>query len=198
MARVLVAEDEVLIRVDIVETLEEGGHTVVGEAGDGEQAVQLARELAPELVIMDVKMPKLDGVEAADRITKDGAAAVLVLTAFSDKELVERAAEAGSIGYLVKPFQPAQLLAAVQVALARAAEHRDLKESVEDLEAKLAARKVIERAKGKLMEQFGLTEEQAFVRMRRAAMDRQLPLAEIARRVLESTGPPQPSGPPQR
>jgi AmiR/NasT family two-component response regulator len=197
MARVLVAEDEVLIRVDIVETLEEGGHTVVGEAGDGEQAVQLARELAPELVIMDVKMPKLDGVEAASQIVAgapDGGA-VLILTAFSDKELVERAADAGSIGYLVKPFEPAQLLAAVQVALARAAERRDLKESVSDLETKLAARKVIERAKGKLMEQFGLTEEQAFVRMRRAAMDRQLPLAEIARRVLESTSAPQPSGP---
>ncbi|HEX6675297.1 MAG TPA: response regulator [Actinomycetes bacterium] len=204
MARVLVAEDEVLIRVDIVETLEEGGHTVVGEAGDGEQALQLARELAPELVIMDVKMPKMDGVEAATRIVEEGSGAVLVLTAFSDKELVERAAEAGSIGYLVKPFQPPQLLAAVQVALARAAERRDLKESVQDLEAKLAARKVIERAKGKLMEQFGLTEEQAFVRMRRAAMDRQLPLAEIARRVLESTtqsqpqAPPRPSGPAQR
>jgi two-component system, response regulator PdtaR len=197
MARVLVAEDEVLIRVDIVETLEEGGHTVVGEAGDGEQALQLARELAPELVIMDVKMPKMDGVEAATRIVEEGSGAVLVLTAFSDKELVERAAEAGSIGYLVKPFQPPQLLAAVQVALARAAERRDLKESVQDLEAKLAARKVIERAKGKLMEQFGLTEEQAFVRMRRAAMDRQLPLAEIARRVLESTNAPQPSGPSQ-
>jgi two-component system, response regulator PdtaR len=201
MARVLVAEDEVLIRVDIVETLEEGGHTVVGEAGDGEQAVQLARELAPELVIMDVKMPKLDGVEAASRIVAEApnAGAVLILTAFSDKELVERAAEAGSIGYLVKPFEPAQLLAAVQVALARAAEHRDLKESVSDLESKLAARKVIERAKGKLMEQFGLTEEQAFVRMRRAAMDRQLPLAEIARRVLESTNaPPEPSSQPPR
>ena len=197
MARVLVAEDEVLIRVDIVETLEEGGHTVVGEAGDGEQALQLARELAPELVIMDVKMPKMDGVEAANRIVEEGSGAVLVLTAFSDKELVERAAEAGSIGYLVKPFQPPQLLAAVQVALARAAERRGLKESVEDLEAKLAARKVIERAKGKLMEQFGLTEEQAFVRMRRAAMDRQLPLAEIARRVLESTTPSQPQAPPQ-
>jgi two-component system, response regulator PdtaR len=196
MARVLVAEDEVLIRVDIVETLEEGGHTVVGEAGDGEQAVQLARELAPELVIMDVKMPKLDGVEAASQIVADApiAGAVLILTAFSDKELVERAADAGSIGYLVKPFEPAQLLAAVQVALARAAERRDLKESVSDFETKLAARKVIERAKGKLMEQFGLTEEQAFVRMRRAAMDRQLPLAEIARRVLESTSAPQPSG----
>jgi two-component system, response regulator PdtaR len=196
MARVLVAEDEVLIRVDIVETLEEGGHTVVGEAGDGEQAVQLARELAPELVIMDVKMPKLDGVEAASQIVAGApnGGAVLILTAFSDKELVERAADAGSIGYLVKPFEPAQLLAAVQVALARAAERHDLKESVSDLEAKLAARKVIERAKGKLMEQFGLTEEQAFVRMRRAAMDRQLPLAEIARRVLESTSAPQPSG----
>jgi two-component system, response regulator PdtaR len=196
MARVLVAEDEVLIRVDIVETLEEGGHTVVGEAGDGEQAVQLARELAPELVIMDVKMPKLDGVEAASQIVAGApnGGAVLILTAFSDKDLVERAADAGSIGYLVKPFEPAQLLAAVQVALARAAERHDLKESVSDLEAKLAARKVIERAKGKLMEQFGLTEEQAFVRMRRAAMDRQLPLAEIARRVLESTSAPQPSG----
>src|SRR5512132_1992613 len=199
MARVLVAEDEILSRVDIVETLEEGGHTVVGEAGDGEQAVQLARELAPELVIMDVKMPKLDGVEAASQIVAGApnGSAVLILTAFSDKELVERAADAGSIGYLVKPFEPAQLLAAVQVALARAAERRDLKESVSDLETKLAARKVIERAKGKLMEQFGLTEEQAFVRMRRAAMDRQLPLAEIARRVLESTAPPQPSAPPQ-
>jgi two-component system, response regulator PdtaR len=196
MARVLVAEDEVLIRVDIVETLEEGGHTVVGEAGDGEQAVQLARELAPELVIMDVKMPKLDGVAAASQIVAGApnGGAVLILTAFSDKDLVERAADAGSIGYLVKPFEPAQLLAAVQVALARAAERRDLKESVSDLETKLAARKVIERAKGKLMEQFGLTEEQAFVRMRRAAMDRQLPLAEIARRVLESTSAPQPSG----
>ena len=186
MARVLVAEDEVLIRVDIVETLEEGGHTVVGEAGDGEQAVQLARDLAPELVIMDVKMPKLDGVEAANRIAQDGVAAVLVLTAFSDKELVERAAEAGSIGYLVKPFQPPQLLAAVRVALARADEHRELQQSVADLEAKLAARKLVERAKGKLMEQFGLTEEQAFTRMRRAAMDRQLPLVEIAKRVLEA------------
>jgi AmiR/NasT family two-component response regulator len=186
MARVLVAEDEVLIRVDIVETLEEGGHAVVGQAGDGEQAVELARELTPDLVVMDVKMPRLDGLEAARRIIGERLSAVLVLTAFSDKELVERAADAGSIGYLVKPFQPPQLLAAVEVALARAADHSGLQHTVEDLEAKLAARKVIERAKGRLMEQFGLTEEQAFTRMRRAAMDRQLPLAEIARRVLES------------
>jgi response regulator NasT len=184
MARVLVAEDEVLIRVDIVETLQEAGHVVVGEAGDGEQAVQLARELQPDLVVMDVKMPKLDGLAAARQITGEGPA-VLVLTAFSDKELVTEAADAGSIGYLVKPFQPAQLLAGVEVALARAAEHRDLQQSIGDLEQKLAARKVIERAKGRLMEQFGLTEDQAYTRMRRAAMDRQLPLAEIARRVLE-------------
>jgi response regulator NasT len=174
MARVLVAEDEVLIRVDIVETLEEGGHTVVGEAGDGEQAIRLARELAPDLVVMDVKMPKVDGP------------AVLILTAFSDKELVEEAADAGTIGYLVKPFQPAQLLAGVSVALARAADRRDLQGTVDDLESKLAARKVIERAKGRLMEQFGLTEDQAYTRMRRAAMDRQLPLSEIAKRVLEA------------
>ena len=186
MARVLVAEDEVLIRVDIVETLEEAGHAVVGQAGDGEQAVKLARELAPDLVVMDVKMPRMDGVAAARRISEEGSSAVLMLTAFSDRELVDEAAEAGTIGYLVKPFQPPQLLAAVRVALARADEHRELQQTVEELEAKLAARKVIERAKGKLMEQFGLTEEQAFTRMRRAAMDRQLPLVEIARRVLEA------------
>jgi response regulator NasT len=186
MARVLVAEDEVLIRVDIVETLEEAGHAVVGQAGDGEQAVKLARELAPDLVVMDVKMPRMDGVAAARRISEEGSSTVLMLTAFSDRELVDEAAEAGTIGYLVKPFQPPQLLAAVRVALARADEHRELQQSVADLEAKLAARKLVERAKGKLMEQFGLTEEQAFTRMRRAAMDRQLPLVEIAKRVLEA------------
>ncbi len=186
MARVLVAEDEVLIRVDIVESLEEGGHTVVGEAGDGEQTVALARELAPDLVVMDVKMPKLDGISAARQIIAETHAAVLILTAFSDRELVADAADAGSIGYLVKPFQPPQLLAAVEIALAAAAEHRDLQQTVEELEAKLADRKVIERAKGRLMEQFGLTEDQAYSRMRRAAMDRQLRLVEIARLVLES------------
>ena len=192
MARVLVAEDEVLIRVDIVETLEEAGHAVVGQAGDGEQAVKLARELAPDLVVMDVKMPRMDGVAAARRISEEGSSAVLMLTAFSDRELVDEAAEAGTIGYLVKPFQPPQLLAAVRVALARADEHRELQQSVADLEAKLAARKLIERAKGKLMEQFGLTEDQAFTRMRRAAMDRQLPLVEIAKRVVEAAQPQTP------
>jgi AmiR/NasT family two-component response regulator len=185
MARVLVAEDEVLIRVDIVETLEEAGHSVVGQASDGEQAIRLARELGPDLVVMDVKMPKMDGLTAARQITADGPA-VLVLTAFSDKELVEQAAEAGTIGYLVKPFQPAQLLAGVGVALARAADRRKLRDTVEDLEEKLANRKVIERAKGRLMEQFGLTEDQAYTRMRRAAMDRQLPLVEVARRILDA------------
>jgi AmiR/NasT family two-component response regulator len=187
MARMLVAEDEVLIRADIVESLEEGGHTVVGEVGDGEQAVELARELDPDLVVMDLKMPKLDGIQAARVITDETDAAVLVLTAFSDKQLVEDAAEAGTIAYLVKPFQPPQLLAAVEVALARAAERRDLEAQVDDLEAKLAARKVIERAKGRLMEQFNLTENEAYVRMRRTAMDRQVPLVEVARRVLESS-----------
>jgi AmiR/NasT family two-component response regulator len=186
MARLVVAEDEVLIRADIVESLEEGGHTVVGETGDGEQAVALVRELQPDLVVMDLKMPKMDGITAARQITDEGDAAVLVLTAFSDKQLVEDAADAGSIAYLVKPFQPPQLLAAVEVALARASERRELEAQVDDLEAKLEARKVIERAKGQLMEQFGLTENEAYTRMRRTAMDRQVPLVEVARRVLES------------
>src|SRR5262245_7595405 len=187
MARMLVAEDEVLIRADIVESLEEGGHTVVGEVGDGEQAVELTRELEPDLVVMDLKMPKMDGIQAARVITDEPDAAVLVLTAFSDKQLVEDAAEAGTIAYLVKPFQPPQLRGAAEVALARAAERRDLEAQVDDLEAKLAARKVIERAKGRLMEQFNLTENEAYVRMRRTAMDRQVPLVEVARRVLESS-----------
>ncbi len=191
--RVVVAEDEALIRLDLVEMLREEGYDVVGEAGDGEQAVRMARELGPDLVVMDVKMPKVDGLTAARQITADGPA-VLVLTAFSDKELVEQAADAGTIGYLVKPFQPAQLLAGVSVALARAADRRELQGTVEDLESKLAARKVIERAKGRLMEQFGLTEDQAYTRMRRAAMDRQLPLAEIAKRVLDAQ-PEAPSAP---
>jgi AmiR/NasT family two-component response regulator len=186
MARLVVAEDEVLIRADIVETLEEGGHTVVGETGNGEQAVELVTQLQPDLVVMDLKMPKMDGIQAARQITDDSDAAVLVLTAFSDKQLVEDAADAGTIAYLVKPFQPPQLLAAVEVALARATERRDLEAQVDDLEAKLAARKVIERAKGSLMEQFGLSENEAYTRMRRTAMDRQVPLVEVARRVLES------------
>jgi two-component system, response regulator PdtaR len=186
MARLVVAEDEVLIRADIVETLEEGGHTVVGETGNGEQAVELVRQLQPDLVVMDLKMPKMDGIQAARQITDEGDAAVLVLTAFSDKQLVEDAADAGTIAYLVKPFQPPQLLAAVEVALARATERRDLETQVDDLEAKLAARKIIERAKGSLMEQFGLSENEAYTRMRRTAMDRQVPLVEVARRVLES------------
>jgi response regulator NasT len=185
MARLVVAEDEVLIRADIVESLQEGGHTVVGETGDGEQAVELVRQLQPDLVVMDLKMPKMDGIAAARQITEEGDAAVLVLTAFSDKQLVEDAADAGTIGYLVKPFQPPQLLAAVEVALARAAERRELEAQVDDLEAKLAARKIIERAKGQLMEQFGLSENEAYTRMRRTAMDRQVPLVEVARRVLE-------------
>jgi AmiR/NasT family two-component response regulator len=186
MARMLVAEDEVLIRADIVESLQEGGHTVVGEVGDGEQAVELVRELDPDLVVMDLKMPKMDGITAARQITEESDAAVLVLTAFSDKQLVEDAADAGTIGYLVKPFQPPQLLAAVEVALARASERRDLEAQVDDLESKLAARKIIERAKGQLMEQFNLSENEAYVRMRRTAMDRQVPLVEVARRVLEA------------
>lgn len=190
MARVLVAEDEVLIRADVVETLELAGHSVVGEARDGEQAVELTRELEPDLVIMDVKMPRLDGLAAAREISDAGGPGVLVLTAFSDSRLTGEAAEAGVVGYLVKPFEPAQLLAAVDVALARSREREGLRDTVEDLQIKLADRKVIERAKGRLMAQSGVTEEEAFAWLRRTAMNHQMRLAEVARRVLAASEPP--------
>lgn len=190
MARVLVAEDEVLIRADVVETLELAGHSVVGEARDGEQAVELTRELEPDLVIMDVKMPRLDGLTAAREISDAGGPGVLVLTAFSDSHLTGVAAEAGVVGYLVKPFEPAQLLAAVDVALARSREREGLRDTVEDLQIKLADRKVIERAKGRLMAQSGVTEEEAFAWLRRTAMNHQMRLAEVARRVLAASEPP--------
>lgn len=190
MARVLVAEDEVLIRADVVETLELAGHSVVGEARDGEQAVELTRELEPDLVIMDVKMPRLDGLTAAREISDAGGPGVLVLTAFSDSRLTGEAAEAGVVGYLVKPFEPAQLLAAVDVALARSREREGLRDTVEDLQIKLADRKVIERAKGRLMAQSGVTEEEAFAWLRRTAMNHQMRLAEVARRVLAASEPP--------
>ena len=187
MARVLVAEDEVLIRVDIVETLTEGGHTVVGEAGDGEQALRLARELGPDLVVMDVKMPVLDGISAAERIVSQRIAPVLILTAFSQRELVERAREAGAMAYLVKPFAKTDLVPAIEMALSRHEEIAQLESEVADLTERLETRKLVDRAKGLLQTRYGLTEPDSFRWIQKAAMDKRTSMREVAQVVIAET-----------
>lgn len=182
--KVLIAEDEAIIRLDLKEMLEEEGHDVVGEASDGEAAIRLARERAPDLVIMDIKMPGLDGLAAAEKIVEEEIAAVLILTAFSQKDLVQRAAEAGAIGYLVKPFQKADLMPAIEIALARHEEFSALKKEAADLSERLETRKVVDRAKGKLMDAQKLSEAEAFRHIQKRAMDERRPMKEIAHDVL--------------
>ena len=160
--RVVVAEDESLIRMDIVEILRDNGFDVVGEAADGEAAVALALELRPDLVIMDVKMPKMDGITAADKLNKEHVAPVVLLTAFSQKELVERATEAGALAYVVKPFTPNDLLPAIEIALSRWAQIVALENEVSDLSERFETRKIVDIAKGILNEKMGLTEPEAF------------------------------------
>ena len=182
--RVLIAEDEAIIRLDLKEMLEEEGLHVVGEAADGEAAVRLAAEKRPDLVIMDIKMPGMDGLTAAEKLAETGEAAVLILTAFSQKDLVERAAEAGAMGYLVKPFQKSDLMPAIQVALARHAQVRALKAETGDLTEQLETRKVVDRAKGKLIDSEGLTEAEAFRRIQKQAMDERRSMREVAAAIL--------------
>ena len=182
--RILVAEDETIIRLDLVELLKRAGMDVVGEAHDGEEAVALARELAPDLAIMDVKMPKLDGIEAARRIIEERPIPIVMLTAYGQEELVSRAAEAGVFGYLVKPFREADLLPAIQTARARADELAELRDEAESLAEALAARKAIERAKGLLMEKEGLNEQEAFARLRKASQVSGRPLRVVAEAVV--------------
>jgi len=184
--RVLVAEDEALIRLDLVEMLREEGYQVVGEAVDGEQAVRLAGELNPDLVIMDVKMPKKDGIEAASAIAAERIAPVVILTAFSQRELVERARDAGAMAYLVKPFGKRDLVPAVELAMSRFAELQALEAEVAGLTDQLATRKVVDRAKGLLMSRNGMTEPQAFRWIQRTAMDRRATMKSVAEAVLES------------
>jgi response regulator NasT len=155
--RVLIAEDEALIRLDLKEMLEEEGYDVVGEAGDGAAAVSLAEELLPDLVILDVKMPVLDGIAAAEQIARKRIAPVVILTAFSQRDLVEKAREAGAMAYLVKPFQKKDLLPTIEMALSRYTELVGLEAEVDDLQARLEARKLVERAKGVLMSDHGMT-----------------------------------------
>ena len=183
--RVVVAEDESLIRLDIVEILRDNGFDVVGEAGDGETAVQLATELRPDLVVMDVRMPHLDGIKAAERLTKGRIAPVVLLTAFSQKELVEQASEAGALAYVVKPFTPADLLPAIEIALARYAQIVALETEVADMVERFETRKLVDRAKGLLNEKMGLSEPEAFRWIQKASMDRRLTMHDVAQAVIE-------------
>ncbi len=184
--RVLVAEDEALIRLDLVEMLVEEGYAVVGEAADGEQAVEQAERLQPDLVIMDVKMPKMDGIDAASIIAERRIAPVVILTAFSQRELVERARDAGAMAYLVKPFGRKDLVPAVELAVSRFRELVALENEVAGLADRLETRKAVERAKGLLMAQHGLTEPEAFRWIQRSAMDRRTTMKAVAQAVMES------------
>ena len=186
--RVVVAEDESLIRLDIVEILRDNGFEVVGEAGDGETAVALATELRPDLVIMDVKMPQLDGISAAERLSKNHIAPVVLLTAFSQKELVERATEAGALAYVVKPFTPNDLLPAIEIALARYQQIIALEAEVSDMVQRFETRKRVDRAKGLLMTKMGLTEPESFRWIQKTSMDRRLTMREVADAVIEQVG----------
>lgn len=183
--RVLIAEDEALIRLDLKEMLVEEGYEVVGEAGDGQRAIELAEQLRPDLVILDVKMPVLDGLAAAEQIAGARVAPVVILTAFSQRDLVERARAAGAMAYLVKPFQKKDLLPTIEMAVSRFAEIIALEAEVSDLTERLTTRKVIERAKGLLQEQ-GMSEPEAFRWIQRTAMDRRTTMKLVAETIVET------------
>jgi response regulator NasT len=182
---VVIAEDEAIIRLDLKELLQEDGYDVVGETGRGDEAVELVRDLRPDLVILDIKMPGLDGLSAARQIASDRLAAVLMVTAFSQRELVEQARDAGALAYLVKPFQKSDLIPAIEVALGRFAEVTSLEREVQDLQARLEARKTIDRAKGRLMDEHGMSEHEAWRFIQQAAMTNRVRNDEIARRVVD-------------
>ena len=182
---VVVAEDESLIRIDIVETLTDNGFTVVGEAADGEAAVAMARQHRPDLVVMDVKMPLMDGITAAEILTKERIAPVVLLTAFSQRELVERASEAGALAYVVKPFTPNDLMPAIEIALSRYQQISALEDEVAGIAERLETRKVLDRAKGILNDTMGLTEPEAFRWIQKASMDRRLTMREVAQTVVD-------------
>ncbi|GAB2570708.1 response regulator [Microlunatus antarcticus] len=179
------AEDEALIRLDLVEMLTEEGYDVVGQAGDGEAAVELTTQLRPDLVVMDVKMPKLDGISAAEKIATDRIAPVVMLTAFSQRDLVDRARAAGAMAYVVKPFGKADLIPAIEIARARFAEITAVEAEVTDLTERLESRKAVDRAKGMLQTGLGLTEPEAFRWIQKTAMDLRKSMREVADGVIE-------------
>jgi two-component system, response regulator PdtaR len=186
--RILLAEDETIIRLDLRELLERAGYQVCGEARDGEEAVALAASERPDLAILDVKMPRVDGIEAARRIMADRPIPIVMLTAYGQDELVSRAVEAGVFGYLVKPFRETDLLPAIQTARARHEELQALRDEAESLSEALAARKVVERAKGLLMEREGLSEQDAFARLRRASQVSGRPMRVVAEALIATFG----------
>jgi two-component system, response regulator PdtaR len=181
----VIAEDEALIRMDLAEMLGEEGYDVVGQAADGEQAVALAEELRPDLVILDVKMPRLDGIAAAERIASQRIAPVVILTAFSQRELVERARDAGAMAYLVKPFSRSDLVPAIEMAVSRFTELHELEREVADLSERLETRKAVDRAKGVLQKDLGLSEPEAFRWIQKTAMDLRLSMRQVADGVVQ-------------
>jgi AmiR/NasT family two-component response regulator len=185
--RVVIAEDEALIRLDLKEMLEEEGYSVVAEAADGETAIEKVTSLRPDLAIFDVKMPVLDGISAAERIAADRIAPVVILTAFSQRELVERARDAGAMAYLVKPFTKADLVPAIEMAVSRYSEIKALDSEVVTLKDRLEVRKLLDRAKGLLQSEHGLTEPQAFRWIQKTSMDRRLTMRKVAEAVIEGT-----------
>ncbi len=182
--RIIIADDESLIRLDLREMLGHLGYDVIAEAGDGRTALDLAKKLQPDLVIMDIKMPEVDGIMAAEELTRERIAPVVLLTAYSDQGLVERAKEAGVVGYVVKPFRETELMPVIELCMARFAEFRSLESEVGKLEEALEARKLIERAKGVLMEVHGLRESEAFHRIRKTSMDARKSMKEVAEAIL--------------
>jgi len=188
--RVLVVEDEALIRLDLAEMLSEEGYVVAGEAADGEQAVEQARKLRPDLVIMDVKMPKVDGITAAKQIVDERIAPVVMLTAFSQRDLIEQARDAGAMAYLVKPFARHELVPAIELAVSRFAEKRALEDEVATLAERLETRKLIDRAKGLLMAKQNMTEPEAFRWIQRTAMDRRTTMKAVSEAIIEGLATP--------
>ncbi|MGQ9501678.1 MAG: ANTAR domain-containing response regulator [Anaerolineae bacterium] len=182
--RIIIADDESIIRADLREMLTNLGYLVIGEVGDGRSAVNLARELRPDIVIMDIKMPDMDGIEAAKILTEEQIAPVILLTAYSQQDLVERAREAGVVAYLVKPFQEADLAPAIEVALARFKEFQALRKEVADLKLAFETRKLVDRAKGILMDTQGLTEADAFRKIQKMSMNLRKPMREVAEAII--------------
>jgi len=184
MKRIIIAEDEALVRLDLKESLESLGYLVVGEARDGVSAVNMARELRPDVVVMDIKMPQMDGIEAARILTQEKIAPVLLITAYGQQELVERAKSAGVVGYLIKPWKEMDLAPAIEVALARFGEFRALETEVQDLEMALETRKLVDRAKGILMDTQGLTEAVAFRKIQKMSMNTRKSMKEVAEAII--------------